>query len=92
MAGLYYLILALYCIQIQDDGMPNAEYQDVSKKQKDGHDDVMFPAERQSQERVSDTNAPPNHEVSLPFLKATPVFVFQNKCIYVLRFPLICEV
>ncbi|KAG6716017.1 hypothetical protein I3843_04G024800 [Carya illinoinensis] len=47
---------------IQDDGMPNAEDQDVSKKQKDRHDDVVFQAERQSQERVSNENTPPNHE------------------------------
>ncbi|XP_041007541.1 serine/threonine-protein kinase BLUS1 isoform X2 [Juglans microcarpa x Juglans regia] len=47
---------------IQDDGMPNAEDQDVTKKQKDRHDDVVFPAERQSQERVSKENAPPNHD------------------------------
>lgn len=57
--------------------MPNAEDQDVSKKQKDRHDDVVFQAERQSQERVSNENAPPNHEVSLPLLKATPFLFFK---------------
>ncbi|KAE8021536.1 hypothetical protein FH972_007419 [Carpinus fangiana] len=47
---------------IQDDGMPNSEDLDASKKQKDRHDDVGFPAERLSHERANHSNAPPNQE------------------------------
>lgn len=72
------LILALYCLQIQDDGLPNSEDLDASKKQKDRHDDVGFPAERLSHESANHSNAPPNQEVSLPVLKyAFGVFIFS---------------
>jgi serine/threonine-protein kinase OSR1/STK39 len=47
---------------IQDNGMPNAEDLDASKKQKDRNDDVGFPAERLSHESVYNSNAPPSQE------------------------------
>jgi hypothetical protein len=76
--ALLCLILALHYPQIQDDGMPNSEDLDASKKQKDRHDDVGFPEERLSHERANHSNAPPNQEVSLPVLKyASGVFLFS---------------
>ncbi|KAF5479602.1 hypothetical protein F2P56_000411 [Juglans regia] len=47
---------------IRDDGMPNSEDLDASKKLKDGYDGVGFPAERLSQERVNHPNAHHNDE------------------------------
>ena len=72
----FLLSLALCCLQIQDNGMPNAEDLDASKKQKDRNDDVGFPAERLSHESVYNSNAPPSQEVSLTLLKCA--FVFFN--------------
>ncbi|KAG6719955.1 hypothetical protein I3842_03G033600 [Carya illinoinensis] len=50
---------------IRDDGMPNSEDPDTSKKLKDGYDGVGFPADSLSQERVNHPNAHQNDEDGL---------------------------
>lgn len=56
---VFILFLTQCCLQIQEDGMPNAS----SKKQNEKDEDVSFPAEGAAIEMENQPNAGPDQEV-----------------------------
>lgn len=71
----FILFLTQCCLQIQEDGMPNAS----SKKQSEKDEDVSFPAEEAAIEMENQPNAAPDQEVWELLWKMKSVLIYFNR-------------